>query len=72
MIGDELLPEDSDRNPNGTLKAWPKWVLEGKPSPTGRCTFTTWRLWKKDDALLESGLIGPVRILTAKTIQSEF
>ena len=71
MIGDELLPEDSDRNPDGTLKAWPKWVLEGKSSPTGRCTFTTWRLWKKDDALLESGLIGPVRILTAKTIQSE-
>ena len=71
MIGDEQLPEDSDRNPNGTLKAWPKWVLEGKPSPTGRYTFTTWRLWKKGDALLESGLIGPVRILTAKTIQSE-
>ena len=72
MIGDEQLPDDSDRNPNGTLKAWPKWVLEGKPSPTGRYTFTTWRLWKKGDWLLDSGLIGPVRILTAKTIPSEF
>ena len=23
MIGDEQLPEDSDRNPNGKLKSWP-------------------------------------------------
>ncbi len=60
MIGDETLPEDSDRNPNGTLKSWPQWLYEGKPSPTGRYTFTTWRLWKKTDALRPSGLIGPV------------
>ncbi len=62
MIGDEQLPEDSDRNSNGTLKSWPPWVGEGKPSPTGRFTFTSWRLWKKDDALVPSGLIGPVRL----------
>ncbi|MBN2579089.1 MAG: hypothetical protein JXB10_08870, partial [Pirellulales bacterium] len=63
MIGDEFLPEDSDRNPDGTLKSWPKWVLEGKSSPTGRYTFTTWRLWHKDDPLQPSGLLGPVRIV---------
>jgi hypothetical protein len=62
MIGDEQLAEDSDRNPDGTLKAWPKWVLEGKPSPTGRFTFTSWRLWKKDDAPIESGMLGPVTL----------
>jgi hypothetical protein len=62
LIGDEEMPEDSARNPDGTLKEWPKWLLEGKPSPTGRRTFTTWRLWKKGDKLLESGLIGPVTI----------
>jgi hypothetical protein len=39
QIGDELLAEDSDRNPDGTLRAWPKWVEEGKPSPTGRKSF---------------------------------
>jgi hypothetical protein len=66
MIGDEQLPEDSDRNPDGTLKRWPPWLQEGKPSPTGRYTFTTWRLWKKNDALLESGLLGPVRLQTAE------
>jgi hypothetical protein len=60
MIGDEQLPEDSDRNPNGTLKAWPQWLSDGKPSPTGRHTFMTWRLWKQNDPLVESGLLGPV------------
>jgi hypothetical protein len=70
MIGDEQLPEDSERNPNGTLKAWPKWVLEGKPSPTGRYTFTSWRLWKKDAPLVDSGLLGPVTLqFAAQTMQ---
>jgi hypothetical protein len=62
MIGDEQLPEDSRRKPDGTLKEWPAWLEEGKPSPAGRFTFTTWRLWKKDAALLESGLLGPVQV----------
>jgi hypothetical protein len=65
QIGDEQLPEDSDRNPNGTLKSWPQWLAEGKPSPTGRYTFTSWRLWKKDDPLVESGLLGPVTLQVA-------
>ncbi|MCX6997369.1 MAG: glycosyl hydrolase [Kiritimatiellaeota bacterium] len=65
MIGDEQLPEDSDRNGDGTLRAWPKWLDEGKPSPTGRFTFTSWRLWKKDSPLVPSGLLGPVTVQTA-------
>ena len=68
QIGDELLPEDSDRNPDGTLKKWPQWLEEGKPSPTGRHTFTSWRLWKKDSPLQESGLLGPVTISAARQI----
>jgi len=62
MIGDEKMPEDSSRNADGTLKEWPQWLREGKPSPVGRYTFTTWRLWKTGDSLLESGLIGPVTL----------
>jgi hypothetical protein len=62
MMGDETMPEDSSRNPNGTLKEWPRWVREGKPSPTGRHTFTSWRLWKAGDPLQESGLLGPVML----------
>jgi hypothetical protein len=69
MIGDEWLPEDSSRNPNGTLAAWPAWLLEGQPSPTGRSTFATWRLWKKDAQLQKSGLIGPVRLIPVRTLK---
>ncbi len=64
LIGDEQLAEDSPRNPDGTLKQWPQWLLENKPSPVGRFTFTTWSTWKKDDPLPPSGLIGPVRLRT--------
>ncbi len=69
MIGDEQLPEDSDRNPDGTLKRWPKWLEEGLPSPTGRLTFTTWRLWHKNDPLVPSGLIGPVKLFVAERVE---
>jgi hypothetical protein len=68
LIGDEQLPEDSDRNKDGTLKSWPQWLLDGQPSPSGRLTFTSWRLWKKDDRLLDSGLLGPVRLQAADTV----
>ncbi len=44
------------------IKEIPQWVKDGKPSPTGRHTFTTWKHWTKDDALLPSGLLGPVVI----------
>ncbi|MGO8931521.1 MAG: glycosyl hydrolase [Limisphaerales bacterium] len=70
LIGDEQLPEDSERNPNGTLKRWPQWLLDGKPSPTGRYTFSMWRLWKKNDALLDSGLLGPVKLIPAQEFQT--
>jgi hypothetical protein len=68
QIGDEQLPEDADRNPDGTLKAWPKWINEGKPSPTGRFTFSSWKLWNKDSPLVESGLIGPVMLHPVQTL----
>lgn len=71
MIGDESLPEDSPRRPNGTLAAWPEWVREGKPSPTGRQTFTSWRLWRKSDPLQPSGLLGPVRLLSEPVATSK-
>ena len=63
QIGDEQLPEDSVRTPKGTLDAWPDWLLEGKPSPSGRLAFTSHRLWKKDDPPAPSGLIGPVMVV---------
>ncbi len=68
LIGDQHLPEDSERYGGQSwaapaLKKWPQWLLEDKPSPTARLAFTTWNYWTKDDTLLESGLLGPVRII---------
>jgi len=65
LIGDQQLPEDCDRAPGGNLLKWPQWLLDGKPSPTGRFIFTTWQLWNKYDTLAESGLIGPVKLQAA-------
>ncbi len=77
LIGDEQLPPDCEwRASHWTgstsstgLKAWPKWLLENKPSPSGRLTFSTWHHWKKDDALLPSGLLGPVTVQAAVQVQ---
>lgn len=71
MIGDEQLPEDSDRNLNGSLKSWPQWTQEEQPSPTGRYTFTSWRLWKKESPLQESGLLGPAKLVAAQELTVE-
>jgi hypothetical protein len=68
MIGDEQLPGDSLRNTDGTLKEWPDWIRKGQPAPNGRHTFTTGPLWKGDEPLRESGLLGPVRLLSAECL----
>jgi len=82
LIGDEQLPSDCEWVPSGhelyppqgwgeALARWPQWLLENKPSPTGRVTFTTWRHWFKDDPLMESGLLGPVRIIARAKVPVE-
>jgi hypothetical protein len=45
------------------LASYPQWLLDNKPSPEEHITFTTWKHWTKDDPLLESGLLGPVRLI---------
>ena len=68
LIGDDRLPADCKWQPDGDIAEWPKWLLDGRPSPTGRHTFTTWRLWTKDSPLLDSGLLGPVRLEAAEPV----
>lgn len=65
LIGDEFFPEEVEwSGRTGPIKTWPQWLLEGKPRPqTERVAFTTWRFWNKEDKPLESGLLGPVRLL---------
>lgn len=77
LIGDDRLYKDdcewNGKSHCGTkeygVKRIPDWVNEGKRSPTGRHTFTTWKHWSKEDALLPSGLFGPVLLRGGETAE---
>jgi hypothetical protein len=62
LIGDAHLAEDARYNATGTIEEWPNWLLSGKRSPTGRYTFMSQRIWRRNDPLITSGLLGPVRL----------
>ena len=72
LIGDDRLYADDcewkGEKKNGVnligIKEIPQWVKDGRRSPTGRHTFTTWKHWDKDHQLLPSGLLGPVVLRT--------
>jgi hypothetical protein len=73
MIGDEQLPDSMKWQKKRDLlpTVWPDWMFEGKPRPDGRVTFCTRKPYKAGDPLLDSGLIGPVRLLTARVMTME-
>lgn len=61
LIGDERLPLDYE--PKGiTYAQWPEWMQHPDERPSGRTTFVAWKHWNDDDALMPSGLAGPVII----------
>jgi hypothetical protein len=68
LIGDEHVPQDSDRTSDGVIRTWPQWVLDRQRSPTGRLTFSSSRQWEESSTLLPSGLLGPVQLRHAKRI----
>jgi hypothetical protein len=59
LTGDEHLPDDGI----GRDGAWPDWLRNGAPRTSGRYTFTTSREYRKNSPLLESGLLGPVKVV---------
>jgi len=59
LIGDEQLPDDGIKN-----NQFPDWLLQGKPRPAGRFSFSTFKPYKKNSPLSKSGLLGPVTIQT--------
>jgi hypothetical protein len=69
LIGDEQLPPDADHNPGGAIRAWPEWLLQGTPRPSGRIAFTTWQHWHRDSPLIESGLLGPVTLRSGRVVR---
>ena len=67
LIGDEKLPLDIERNGDKT-KALPEWLINNTERNSGRLTFPSWSHYSKDDELLTSGLLGPVKIRASKII----
>ncbi len=67
LIGDEQQsPEYEYAGATGGIRAIPDWYAQGKPKPPSpRVGFATWKWYSKDDPLLESGLLGPVKLRTA-------
>ncbi|MEI9921649.1 MAG: glycosyl hydrolase [Bacteroidota bacterium] len=78
LIGDEQEPEVYKYAPGGggsgfkslsggAIMELPDWYKKGEPKPDdGRVAFATWKHYTKDSPLLQSGLIGPVRLFEIK------
>jgi hypothetical protein len=77
LIGDEQWPDDSVWGDEQTftyvtppakigrpMTEIPEWLSQQKPRPSEmRRAFTTYKFFRAGDALLESGLLGPVNLL---------
>ena len=51
------------------ITALPDWYKTGQPKPPGgRVTFSPWTFFSKDEPLVDSGLLGPVRLVFADTV----
>lgn len=51
------------------ITALPDWYKAGRPKPPGgRLTFSPWTFYQKDEPLLDSGLLGPVRLVFADDV----
>jgi len=63
MIGDERFPLDFEPRGRGLVWPLPQWLIDDKPRPEPRRkSFATCSYYTKNDPLLPSGLIGPVRV----------
>ena len=72
LIGDEHFPAwegrvNGDKEKRGrNYNSFPEWLRNGASIPEDdKKAFSAWCHWTKDDELLNSGLIGPVKILSA-------
>jgi len=75
MIGDEFLPEDAEFNyapgdifTDGTARSWPDWLIWNRPRTSGRITYSNYKIWRQSDNLIDSGLIGPVKVVLSTPV----
>ncbi|MEJ6979717.1 glycosyl hydrolase [Pedobacter sp. P351] len=65
LIGDEHLPVEHEYSEHRFIKKLPDWYVNNQPKPGERIGFAVWKNFDKDSPLLESGLLGPLRLLIA-------
>jgi hypothetical protein len=70
LVGDAALPDDIEWAGKRPAK-WPAWLVEGAPRKSERVTFATWLHYGPDDELDPSGLLGPVTLLSTRTVVLE-
>jgi hypothetical protein len=78
LIGDEQQPEEDKFRPGaggsgfaslsgGAIEVLPEWYRRGQPKPASpRVAFATWKHYTKESPLLESGLVGPAVLRSAR------
>jgi hypothetical protein len=69
-IGEKVGPDGKKTNIMARrITAFPDWFKEGKAKPPGgRVTFSSWTFYAPDEPLLDSGLLGPVRLVFAQEV----
>lgn len=66
LIGDEQLPVENEYSKDRFIVKLPEWYANNQPKPGKRISFAVWHNLEKTDPLLESGLLGPVKLIFAK------
>lgn len=64
LIGDEFLPQENNYDKWGELDKFPDWYKTNQPYSGKRNTFVAWKQYNKNSPLTESGLIGPVQVIS--------
>ncbi len=63
LIGDEHLPVENEYSKDRFILKLPEWYVNNQPKPGDRKSFSVWHNLEKTDPLLESGLLGPVKLI---------
>ncbi len=63
LIGDEHLPVENEYTKDHFITKLPEWYIKNLSKPGKRFSFAVWHNFEKTDPLLESGLLGPVKLI---------
>jgi len=68
LIGDEHLPVENEYSKDRFITKLPDWYVKNQHKPGNRITFAVWHNLEKTDPLLESGLLGPVKLILGEEV----